>query len=304
VASGIRRSGVTAEMLGHFVRTFTCGVGRTRGERGWSGFRLAGSSMNVQTASAVGASLVALAFCFSTFERWLARRRRHELAWSGSLLLFSLASASLAVGAAGGWNGPVFRLFYLFGAIVNVPFLALGTVYLLAGPRAGDRAGFGVCLFGAFAAGVVAIAPFRAPIPRGHLPQGSAVFGPLPRVLAGVASGGGALIVIGGAVWSIWRVRRGRMAVANGLIAVGTLITGASGLLNSVVNAMTAFSVTLLVGISVIFAGFLVASMGAAAVPAAADHQPGSPLSRSPDLREPSDGAASPQDRMAATGRR
>ena len=79
--------------------------------------------MNVQTASAVGAALVALAFCFSTFERWLAHHRRHELAWSGSLLLFALASGSLAVGAGGGWNGPVFRLFYLFGAIANVPFL-------------------------------------------------------------------------------------------------------------------------------------------------------------------------------------
>src|SRR2546427_6860935 len=91
--------------------------------------------MNVQTAAAVGATLVALAFAMSTFERWLARHRRHELAWSVSFLMFALASAALAAGAAGGWNGPVFRLFFFFGAIANVPFLALGTIYLLAGPR-------------------------------------------------------------------------------------------------------------------------------------------------------------------------
>ena len=248
--------------------------------------------MNVQIASAAGSGLVALAFCFSTFERWLARHQRHELAWSGALALFALASAALAAGAAGGWNGPSFRLFYLFGAIANVPFLALGTVYLLAGRRVGDRAAFGVCLFAAFAAGVIAIAPFRAPIPHGHLPQGSAVWGPLPRVLAGVASGGGAMVVLAGAVWTVWRVRRGRLAIANGLIALGTLITGASGLLNSVVNAMTAFSVTLLVGITVIFAGFLVA----AAAPAV--------VSPARDLPAPSDAAASPPIRMAATGRR
>ena len=36
----------------------------------------------VETAVAVAAALVALAFALSTFERWLARRRRHELAWS------------------------------------------------------------------------------------------------------------------------------------------------------------------------------------------------------------------------------
>ena len=95
--------------------------------------------MNVQTAAAVAATLVALAFSMATFERWLARHRRYELAWSVSLLLFALASAALAAGAGTGWNGPVFRLFYLFGAIANVPFLALGTIYLLGGNRTGDR---------------------------------------------------------------------------------------------------------------------------------------------------------------------
>src|SRR6266536_1837458 len=73
-----------------------------------------------QTALAVAAALVALAFSMSTFERWLARRRRHELAWSAALLLFALASACLAAGAATGWNEPTFRLFYLFGAVANV----------------------------------------------------------------------------------------------------------------------------------------------------------------------------------------
>jgi hypothetical protein len=45
------------------------------------------------------------------------------------------------------------------------------------------------------------------------------------------------------------------------LIALGTIVLGASGTLNSVFGAMTAFAVTLLVGIVTIFAGFLVASI-------------------------------------------
>src|SRR3954447_8093815 len=149
-------------------------------------------TMNVQTAAAVGAALVSLAFAMSTFERWLARHQRHELAWSVSLLMFSLASAALAAGAAGGWNGVAFRLFFFFGAIANVPFLALGTVYLLAGSRTGDRSAAGVTLFAAFAAGIVTVAPFTAPIPAHQLPQGSDVFGPLPRILAATASAAGA----------------------------------------------------------------------------------------------------------------
>ena len=216
--------------------------------------------MMLHTALAVGAGLVALAFSMSTFERWLARRRRHELAWSVSLLQFSIASFALAAGAALGWSGPAFRVFYLFGAITNVPFLALGTVYLLGPRRTADLTGAGVCLFAAFAAGILTVAPFTHAVPHDVLPQGSDVFGPLPRVLAAVASGVGAMVVIFGAVWSAVRLRRGRLLWANVLIAVGTAITGASGILNSVLNEMDAFAITLLIGITVIFSGFLVAT--------------------------------------------
>jgi hypothetical protein len=214
----------------------------------------------LQTALATGAALVALAFSMSTFERWLARRRRHELAWSVSLLQFALASAALAAGAGLGWNGTWFRLFYLFGAITNVPFLALGTIYLLGDRRRADVVAAFVALFAAFAAGVLATAPFTGPVPRDTLPQGREVFDVLPRVMAAVASGVGATVVIAGAVWSAWRFRRGRMLWANVLIALGTTITGMSGLLNSVMDEMDGFAVTLTVGITVIFAGFLVAN--------------------------------------------
>lgn len=243
----------------------------------------------LQTALATAAALVALAFTMATFERWLDRRRRHELAWSVALAQFSLASFALAAGAALGWDGATFRAFYLLGAITNVPFLALGTVYLLAGPRAGSRAGLGVVVFAAFAAGVVVAAPFRAPVPVERLPQGSEVFGPLPRALAALASSGGALVVIGGAAWSAWRIRRGRMMWANVVIAAGTLVTGASGLLNSVLGAMAAFAVTLAVGITIIFAGFL---MAAAATAAHAGERPAGGATR---LRSDGPRGGSPQ---------
>src|SRR3954447_2941126 len=223
--------------------------------------------MRTQSALAAAAGLVALAFALSTLERWLDRRRRHELAWTVALAMFTLGAGALWLGASNGWNPATFRIFYLFGAILNVPFLALGTVYLLGGPRRGDRWAAGVALAGAFAAGVLAVAPLRAEVPAHRLPQGSEVFGPLPRILAAVASAGGALVVLGGAVWSAWRLRTGagrtrpgagRLALANGLIALGTLVLGASGLLNSVLGEMEGFAVTLTAGISILFLGFLV----------------------------------------------
>jgi hypothetical protein len=114
----------------------------------------------------------------------------------------------------------------------------------------------------AYAAGLITVAPFHAPLPVDRLPQGSEVFGPLPRIFAAVASGGGALVVFAGAAWSAVRYRGSRLTWANVLIALGTAITGASGLANSVLGEMTAFAVFLVAGIVVIFAGFLVAGAG------------------------------------------
>lgn len=214
-------------------------------------------------ALAAGATVIAVAFAASLLERWVVRRRRHELAWAVALVFFACGSLSLWAGAALGWHGWSFRLFYAFGAVVNVPFLAVGTVELLA-PRWARLVAGAVALACAFAAGVVAVAPFTAPIPTDTLPQGSDVFGPLPRILAAVFSGGGATVVFVGAAWSTVRLVRGRgsarLAAGNAIIALGTVILSLSGLLNGVLGQMQAFAVTLTIGVAVLFGGFLVAS--------------------------------------------
>jgi hypothetical protein len=121
----------------------------------------------------------------------------------------------------------------------------------------------------AFAAGVLAVAPMTGTIRPEVLPQGSDVFGVLPRVLAALASGLGATVVFAGAAWSCVRLARGRatrrLAAGNALIALGTVVLSASGLFNSVADEMQAFAISLTLGISVLFAGFLVTTTGAPA---------------------------------------
>jgi hypothetical protein len=137
----------------------------------------------------------------------------------------------------------------------------------------------------------VVTASFHAPLPRNELVQGSKVFGALPRVLAAAGSAGGAVVIFAGAVWSAWRVWREdaprRLLWSNALIALGTLVLGGSGTLNAVFGAMTAFAVTLLVGIVILFSGFLLASAGTPAarpVPPAPPWWP--PATSAPNGRE------------------
>ena len=121
-------------------------------------------------------------------------------------------------------------------------------------------------LFTGFAAGVVLSAPMD-PVHGTAIPVGKEVFGALPRVLAAVGSGVAAVVIIGGALWSAARYLRsreapgsGRMAAANGLIALGTLVLSSGGLVQGVVGHDEAFVLSLSVGISVVYGGFVLAS--------------------------------------------
>ena len=233
--------------------------------------------MTLNAALAAAATLIASAFAIATFDRWLRRRRAHEAAWSLSLVMFAVGSLALWWAEARGWSLNSFRVFFLAGAVLNVPWLALGTVYLLAGPRVGDRVRTWLILLSGAATGVVLTAPTTTSDLSGlELPKGSELFGVAPRVFAAVGSGLAAIVIIGGAVWSIFRLVRGRTPAApgvnrrisdvrraaggNALIALGTLVLSASGTLAGRVGADRAFAITLLVGIVVLFAGFLVAS--------------------------------------------
>lgn len=236
----------------------------------------------LEVALAVGATLVALAATLSTFDRWLARRRPHEAAWAVAFALFTVAAAALAWGAGIGWERPTFRIFYLFGAILNVPVLALGTIMLLGGERARRVAVISVGLFAFFCIGVMVATPFTSPLPSTRLARGSEVFTALPRILAAVASGVATVVVVGGAVRSAVRMRSvpggGRRAAGNLLIASGVILTGMSGLANSVLGAMGAFALFLTIGVTLIFVGYLASASRATSDGLSASEGAESPL--------------------------
>ena len=231
----------------------------------------------VTTALAGGASLIACAFALSSMDRWLRRRAPHDLAWTVAMALFAVASLGLWWAESTGWTMLVFRIFFLCGAVLNVAWLSLGTVYLLAGKRPGDITRAWLIALTGFATGVIATSPAKATIVASEFPIGREVFGIFPRILAAVGSGVPALIIIMGALFSTWRVLRKksptlsnvvqrhlisprRLAVGNLLITAGTLTLSASGTLAGRFGKDRAFAITLLIGVCILFLGFLVAS--------------------------------------------
>ena len=208
---------------------------------------------------------IAALFAEATLVRWSQRRSAHLGIWAVALGMFTVAAATLAVGSSTGWDRPTFRIFYLLGAVLNVPWLALGTVSLLAGPALARKVRWFLVFFSGLATGVLLSAPMRA-VHGATIPVGKDVFATFPRVLAGVGSGVGAVVIFGGALWSGARYARsrsgagdGRRAAANALIALGTLVLSSGGLVQGTVGHDEAFTISLTAGITVIYAGFLIA---------------------------------------------
>jgi hypothetical protein len=255
------------------------------------------------------ATAVATLFAQATAVRWSRSRAPHQGAWTVALALFALASAAMATGASTGWDVGTFRAFYLLGAIVNVPWLALGTAYLLGGRRVGDPARTAVLLFTGLATGVMLAAPVHGEIAPDRLPVGKDHLDPLARILAGVGSGAGAIVVFGGAAWSAARlVRRrrpgtGRLAAGNALIALGTLVLSSGGLAQGVLGHDESFALSLALGISVIYAGFAVASVPRpAASVAGSDPRPprAAPAGADVDAAPGSPGEPAPSSRRSS----
>jgi hypothetical protein len=219
--------------------------------------------------------MVAFAFAALTFERWLVRRFPQDLAWSIALALFVGGALSLAWGSAVGWSSVSFRLFYALGAVINVPFLAAGQLYLLIRRKWADVVFRVVSLLATFSLGTVLFAPMNV-VPSDRLPQGSEVFGAAPRILAAVGSGLSATVIFVGTAFGLVRLVQAKRAarvhaesiprfttrfLGLGLLAVGTVVLSLSGTLNSALGQMRAFSVTLTIGVTLLFAGFALSSL-------------------------------------------
>ena len=79
---------------------------------------------------AATATLVGAVFAASLLRRYSrgGRTQPAQLVWGIALIMFSGASLALFTGVVGGWSETEFRLFYLFGGVLNVPWLALGSL--------------------------------------------------------------------------------------------------------------------------------------------------------------------------------
>ncbi len=213
------------------------------------------------------AAIVAIAFATLLGRQFARHRRSYQAFWAVALLMYAVASLCVALGAASGWTSGEFRTYWSLGAVLNVPFLAQGELDLLVRPRAIRSALYVLLVFvTAYTIAVVRTAAPSAAALAHDLPSGKDVFGDgsaahrLPQLVSIPAY----LVLVGGALWSAWRMR-GRPELRDRfmgtlVIALGATVIAGFGSAFAALGHLVPFSVSLLAGISIMFWGFLRAS--------------------------------------------
>lgn len=197
----------------------------------------------------------------AAFVGWdaLKHPRPERAIWALAFLVFTIAASTEVIGSVAGWSAALARMYYLTGAVLVVGVLALGELYLLLpGRMPSFTPGLSLLVVA-----VAATAVWSAPIDLSRLEANgwhALERGPFLVALAATINAGGTLVLVGGALYSAWRLRAtpGSAQRAAGclLIAAGTIVVALGG-------TMTRFGrpeflyVAMSLGIGIIFGGVL-----------------------------------------------
>jgi hypothetical protein len=215
----------------------------------------------------LAAGAVALAFAVQLARQFADRRRPYQLMWALALLMYAAASVAVVLGMVGGWSRLGFEVFWVLGAVLNVPFLASGEIDLLARNRTVTAVLWLALVFvSAYAVAATRTAAVDLAALHTDLPSGKDVFGAgstahrLPQLISIPSY----LILVGGAIWSAWRMR-GRSELRDRFtgtlwIAIGATVIAGIGSAFAATGNAAVFSLSLLVGIATMFWGFRRAS--------------------------------------------
>ncbi len=108
--------------------------------------------MNLNAALPFCSSLLSFVFFALLFDQWLEKRRSYQAVWAIGMLWYGLSAGTEFLGGAFGWSEPLYRAWYLIGAIWVAGWLGLGTVLLLGKTRFGYAFAGSLFLAGLFTA--------------------------------------------------------------------------------------------------------------------------------------------------------
>ncbi len=221
--------------------------------------------MRLLTILPICSALVSFIFAGFVFRRYRFRHGQHLLLWTIGMIFYGIGGFCEAFYGIFGWNPLIFRLWYLFGAILVAAWLGQGTVYLLARPRVATISMIVLGLGSLYALVRVFGAQLDPTLMTSSLHTGSELSG------KAIVSGGvrsltpffnlyGTVTLVGGALYSAFIFWRKRVllhrAIGNVLIATGAILPAFGGSFSRF-GIPGALYISELLGAILLFIGFL-----------------------------------------------
>jgi hypothetical protein len=209
-------------------------------------------------------SVISFVFAFFVFKRYAEKKGEHLLLWGIGMVFYGIGGFCEGFYGAFGWNPLVYRLWYLFGAILVAAWLGQGTVYLLARKK-WAHALMALLLvgsiYGTFKVFSAELDPtlMTTSVHTGSELSGHAIITEGVRSLTPIFNLYGTVFLVGGAVYSAWIFFRKRVllhrTIGNILIAVGAIAPAFGGAFSRM-GVPAALYIGELVGAVLMFIGF------------------------------------------------
>ncbi|MGQ0732139.1 MAG: hypothetical protein ACT4QD_00635 [Acidobacteriota bacterium] len=205
-------------------------------------------------------TILTVPFALEIWRRYrLFPERLHLAWWSAGVVTYGVGTLTESLTTLLGWTEPVFRAWYISGALLGGAPLAQGTVYLMLSRRTANRLTAVLVTFITIAAICVLLSPIQYELVEAHRPTGRVLTWSWVRLFSPFVNLYAVVFLIGGAILSAIRytgnpATRHRV-VANVLIAVGAILPGVGGTATRFGYTEVLY-VTEIVGLVLIWAGY------------------------------------------------
>ena len=108
--------------------------------------------MDLNVVLPLCSSVLSFVFFALLLDQWREKRRSYQAVWAIGMLWYAISAGTEFLGGAFGWSEPLYRTWYLIGAIWVAGWLGLGTVLLLGRTRFGYAFAGSLFLAGLFTA--------------------------------------------------------------------------------------------------------------------------------------------------------
>ncbi|MBA2688591.1 MAG: hypothetical protein H0U64_10855 [Gemmatimonadaceae bacterium] len=204
-------------------------------------------------------TIVALAFAVRLFVRYREKRGMHHLWWALGMLTYGAGTITEALTTLIGWHEPIFRAWYITGALLGGAPLAQGTVYLMLSRKKANALTLAVGFLVVVASVSVLLSPINYSLVQPHRLTGFVLGWQWVRMFSPFINLYAVIFLIGGAIISAVRYSKKSETyhryVGNVLIAIGAILPGIGGTFTRF-GMTEVLYVTELLGLLFIYAGF------------------------------------------------